>query len=592
MKLSISLIIHFWTVLVFAHVEYPNYGAPLPRFLPYANSKPGVAPWGDRTSKNTDPYLGTPSTGMTRKYKFTLSRSKIAPDGFNKDVILVNGQFPGPMIEANWGDWIEVDLINNITSPEEGAAIHWHGLQQRETPWMDGVPGISQCAIAPNKQMKYRFRADRYGTSWYHSHYSSQYVDGITGAMVIYGPDHVDFEVDLGPVLLHDWRHESYEAVNEEVMRVRLQDIVNIPKLLGLLPIASANLINGKGAYNNCGSTEAKNCSSGWKRQLQTLNFEKGKRYKLRLANVGGDGTQKFGIDGHNLTVVATDYTQIEPYETNIVTLAVGQRSDVIVTATGNDGESFWARSRVAWCSLTWQGEAMAMVRYPKADLTLEPKSKAQVDNSSWCAGDPLPLSKPYYPMDAEEPTTIRTFNTFYTINSTGHLMFSFNFPETFKGNYSTPLLSKANQGIASQKWSSFDQVYDFASNQTIRVVLNNPTYMQNAHAIHLHGHDMMVLAEGTGNWDEKTLNLKNPIRRDTQIVVPNGHIVFQYKADNPGLWPFHCHIPWHVSDGLVMNFLEHPDKVRSLSTIPSAMKQTCSEWEDWVRGRFLPDQN
>jgi hypothetical protein len=46
-----------------------------------------------------------------------------SPDGFQKEVILVNGQFPGPIIEANWyvgltlsrlpllslsrGDWIE-----------------------------------------------------------------------------------------------------------------------------------------------------------------------------------------------------------------------------------------------------------------------------------------------------------------------------------------------------------------------------------------------------------------------------------------------------------------------------------------------------
>ena len=31
----------------------------------------------------------------------------LAPDGVAKDMIVVNGQFPGPTIEANWGDWIE-----------------------------------------------------------------------------------------------------------------------------------------------------------------------------------------------------------------------------------------------------------------------------------------------------------------------------------------------------------------------------------------------------------------------------------------------------------------------------------------------------
>ncbi len=69
---------------------------------------------------------------------------------------------------------------------------------------MDGVPSISQCPIAPGSSFEYRFKADIYGTSWYHSHYSAQYLDGVFGPLVIYGPSHVDFDEDLGPVLLQD----------------------------------------------------------------------------------------------------------------------------------------------------------------------------------------------------------------------------------------------------------------------------------------------------------------------------------------------------------------------------------------------------
>ncbi len=86
-----------------------------------------------------------------------------------KNVLLVNDQFPGPMIEANWGDWIEgkrpnilvhlpylhnnlgvVELTNNISRPEEGTALHWHGLLQSATPWYDGTPSIQQCPVAPS----------------------------------------------------------------------------------------------------------------------------------------------------------------------------------------------------------------------------------------------------------------------------------------------------------------------------------------------------------------------------------------------------------------------------------------------------------
>jgi FtsP/CotA-like multicopper oxidase with cupredoxin domain len=48
----------------------------------------------------------------------------------------------GPMITANWGDWVEVSVTNNL--PDEGTSLHWHGLLQAETPWFDGVPSVSQ----------------------------------------------------------------------------------------------------------------------------------------------------------------------------------------------------------------------------------------------------------------------------------------------------------------------------------------------------------------------------------------------------------------------------------------------------------------
>ncbi|RDI76498.1 hypothetical protein Vi05172_g13512 [Venturia inaequalis] len=71
-------------------------------------------PWGVKTANNSNPYLDMPDTGQTRSYTFTLSRAMITPDGYRKPTILVNGQFPGPTIEANWGDWIQVNVIRSI----------------------------------------------------------------------------------------------------------------------------------------------------------------------------------------------------------------------------------------------------------------------------------------------------------------------------------------------------------------------------------------------------------------------------------------------------------------------------------------------
>ena len=82
-----------------------------------------------------------PENGVTRRYNFNIYRIKLSPDGYEKDMTAINGQYPGPLIEANWGDWIEVTVTNSIKGPEEGTSIHWHALLQKETPWYDGVPG-------------------------------------------------------------------------------------------------------------------------------------------------------------------------------------------------------------------------------------------------------------------------------------------------------------------------------------------------------------------------------------------------------------------------------------------------------------------
>lgn len=77
-----------------------------PNFLT-SNPLPDGYPWGTQMANNSNPYTEAPNTGVTRHYQFALSRAQLAPDGYQKNVILVNGQFPGPMIEANWGDYIE-----------------------------------------------------------------------------------------------------------------------------------------------------------------------------------------------------------------------------------------------------------------------------------------------------------------------------------------------------------------------------------------------------------------------------------------------------------------------------------------------------
>lgn len=51
-------------------------------------------------------------------------------DGFAREVYLINGQQPGPLIEANQGDILEVTVFNNLDVEN---TIHWHGARITQT---------------------------------------------------------------------------------------------------------------------------------------------------------------------------------------------------------------------------------------------------------------------------------------------------------------------------------------------------------------------------------------------------------------------------------------------------------------------------
>ncbi|KAF7191904.1 oxidoreductase ptaK [Pseudocercospora fuligena] len=561
--------------------NWGTFQAPkLPPFLS-GGPMPGGFPWGGRTAKGTNQYTDMPNTGVTRHYDFTISAMTIAPDGVEKQGAVVNGQFPGPKIEANWGDWIEVTVHNAL---DEGTALHWHGLLQKETQWMDGVPGVDQCPIAPGSTFTYRFRADLYGTTWYHSHYSAQFAAGIFGPLVIYGPhDNIKYDEDLGPVMVNDWFHQDWFSLVETVMAPASQNLFP--------PLSNNVLINGKMNYPCQNATAGTKCTPN--AGVSKFKFQSGKTYRLRLINAGAEGMQKFSIDNHQMTVFANDFVPIVPYTTNVVTLGVGQRSDVIVKATGKPTDAVWMRADLGpgflegGCSLPdgISPQGVAAIYYEKANETAVPTTKSTVPTSvlTTCNNDPLQSTVPYYSISAPTPDLVEEVAITFQSNGTHNLFYMNN--STFRANYNDPVLLDAKLGHTT--FPAEYNVYNLGNAKNIRLVIYNHA-QTGSHPMHLHGHNYHVLAEGFGKWDGSIVNAGNPQRRDVQLLqnAPNpdnpAYIVIQYEADNPGTWPLHCHIAWHVSGGLYINLLERPDDIKKQMQIPSIMAQTCRDWSTW----------
>ncbi|KAK0701704.1 Cupredoxin [Lasiosphaeria miniovina] len=104
-----------------------------------------------------------PNTGVTRRYSFDVQHTVLAPDSASKAMMTVNKQYPGPAIEANWGDDAEVRVCNRLTS--NGTGIHFQGPRQLNINYADGTVSQTQCALAPGDCHTYRWKATQHGTS-------------------------------------------------------------------------------------------------------------------------------------------------------------------------------------------------------------------------------------------------------------------------------------------------------------------------------------------------------------------------------------------------------------------------------------------
>ncbi|KAJ3551423.1 hypothetical protein NPX13_g11365 [Xylaria arbuscula] len=161
--------------------------------------------WSPGFDINTDYETKTPP-GIVRTFNWEVTEHDqwTGPDGRVKSkVMLVNNQYPGPTLKADWGDTVVVNIKNSLKI--NGTGFHWHGMRQLGTNIQDGANGVTECPIPPGVSKTYKFKLTQYGTSWYHSHFSGQYGNGVFGPIVINGPASLPYDIDLGAYPINDY---------------------------------------------------------------------------------------------------------------------------------------------------------------------------------------------------------------------------------------------------------------------------------------------------------------------------------------------------------------------------------------------------
>lgn len=230
---------------------------------------------------------GSSQSGTLREYELTAEVVDWeVVDGELVEVWGYNGEYPGPMIEAEVGDTVRVTLHNNLP---EGTTIHWHGLEVPND--QDGVPGITQPMVEPGQTWVYEFVVDKPGTTMYHTHANTvrQLTKGLVGPFVVR-----EKGVKQSPRYDHD-----YTLVLHEID--------------GLFTI------NGHSFPATLDDPDS------------LISLETGDRVLVRMINAGQQH-HPMHMHGHQFKVVAFDgNTLADPYLANTVDIAPGQTVDVEV---------------------------------------------------------------------------------------------------------------------------------------------------------------------------------------------------------------------------------------------------------------------
>ncbi|KAK3365614.1 Cupredoxin [Lasiosphaeria ovina] len=392
-----------------------------------------------------------------KHFDLTLTWQNYSPNGQTRKMILVNGQFPAPVLEIDEGDDVEVVVHNKLP----------FNTTQHLTPWSDGVPGITQHPIQPGKSFNYAWTASQYGSYWYHAHQHGQLDDGLYGPIVIHPKKSRPAPFSLvskdakalaaiqkaaanpKPLMLSDYRHTVSDDTNaiQQASGIELtcldsillngkgnvncwsaQKIASLlgPDQLAFLQLANVSSFSVKGClppqvfaaltlpgqpkpnlaaipadiFDQCTPTK------GSREVISVVKETCDDDKWLALDVIGGFGllTTAVAVDGLPMYVYAVDGEYIQPQTVDVLVVANGDRFSVLVHPTKPGDYPLRVASLAAPqvisanATIAYREEKSKGVIAPLPSTTVKPP--AFIDD----AGRPTSTNVVFFNQDAQRP--------------------------------------------------------------------------------------------------------------------------------------------------------------------------------------------
>ncbi|KAK4783975.1 hypothetical protein SAY86_018343 [Trapa natans] len=462
-----------------------------------------------------------------RFYTWTVTYGTIYPLGVPQQVILINGQFPGPRLEVVTNDNIVLNLFNKLDQP---FLLTWNGIKQRKNSWQDGVLGTN-CPIPPNSNYTYIFQPkDQIGSYTYFPSIGMHRAAGGYGAINIYQRPQipVPYPTPNGDftLLVGDWYKTNHKI---------LQSTLDSGKSL---PFPNGVLINGQANPSFTG--------------------DQGKTYKFRISNVGLSTSLNFRIQGHLMKLVEVEGSHTVQNTYDSLDVHVGQSVTVLVTLDQVPKDYYIVASTrftkpilMATGVLHYSNSRIPVSGPIPGGPTIEVDwSIKQARTYRWNltanAARPNPQGSFHYGKITPS-RTILLVNSAPTINGkqryavNGASFINADTPLKLADYFNIPgVFSMSSLRSSPSGGPPFIATSVLPANlhEFIEVVFQNSE--STLQSWHLDGYDFWVVGYGGGQWTQasrQSYNLEDTLTRHTVQVYPNSWTSIYVSLDNQGMW-------------------------------------------------------
>ncbi len=402
------------------------------------------------------------------------------------------------------GQRFRVNLHNALGVP---TIIHWHG--QTPPADQDGVPEFNIPPLKPGEIRDYDYEA-RAGTHWMHSHQGLQEQSLLAGPLIVRTKEDLATDEQEVVVLFQDFSFKS----PEEILAGLTGGTAGHDHAAMAMPTASgsgmaemAGMGGGKPDLNDVDYDAYLANDRNFDDPL-VVATERGGRVRLRLINGSSSTAYWIDLGGREGTVIAVDGDGVEPMVETRFPLAIAQRMDIRLAVPAGAVVPVFAQR---------EGDTVRtgiLLAAPGAEI-------AKVGGQADKAAPPVDLSLEYR-LATVQPLSERPVDNRVTVELTGGMM-----PYAWS--------------IDGRSWKDHLPL-EVKLGQRVAVKIVNKTPM--AHPMHLHGHHFQM----------KALNGRavRGALRDTIQIMPLGSADFEFDADNPGRWLFHCHNLMHMATGMM----------------------------------------